>query len=65
MKHLFDQDDERGVLDELTRNQRKAELFSQACTEQGQPRQAASWAKSARQIGQRVTLLEGVFQHKN
>ncbi len=61
MKYLFDQDDERGVLDELARNQRRAELFSQACTERGQPRQAANWAQSARQIGDRFTLLKGAF----
>jgi hypothetical protein len=61
MRYLFDQDDERAVLDELTRNQHKAELTSQACTQRGQPRQAASWARSARQIGDRLMLLKGAF----
>ncbi len=61
MKYLFDQDDEQAVLDELARNQRKAELTSQTCTQRGQPRRAASWARSARQIGDRLILLGGVF----
>jgi hypothetical protein len=61
MRHLFDQGDEQAVLDELTRNQRKAELFSQACMQRGQSRQAANWARSARQIEDRCTLLKGAF----
>jgi hypothetical protein len=65
MKYIFDEDDERVVLDGLARNQRIAVQFIQICTQRGQRKQAASWAKSARQIGQRITLLEGAFQHKN
>ncbi len=51
MKHLFDRADEQAVLDELARNQRKAELASEVCTQWGQSQQAASWAKSTHQIG--------------
>jgi hypothetical protein len=65
MKHLFDQDDERAVLDELTRNQQKAELLGQAYKQQGQPKTAASWIVSAQQIGCKIELLAGIFQHKN
>lgn len=65
MRYLFDQDDERAVLNELTRNQHKAELFSQACTQRGQPRQAASWAASAQRISRKAVLLEGAFQRRN
>ncbi len=61
MRHLFDQDDEQAVLDELARNQHRAELASQACTRRGQPGQAVSWAKSARQISNRLMLLKGAF----
>jgi hypothetical protein len=65
MRYLFDDDDEQAVLDGLARNQLKAELIGETCTQRGQPRQAASWAKSARRIGQRIILLEGAFEHKN
>jgi hypothetical protein len=61
MRHLLNQDDEQAVLDELAHNQHRAELTSQACARRSQPQQAASWAKSARQIGDRIMLLKEAF----
>jgi hypothetical protein len=65
MTYLFDEDDERAILEEKTRNQRKAKLISQTYMQQGKSQQAASWAKSADGIGDFVALLKGAFQHKN
>ena len=65
MTHLFDEDDERAILEEKIRNQHKARLISQAYIEQGKSQQAASWAKSADQIGDFIMLLKRAFQHKN
>lgn len=65
MRHLIDQDDEQAVLNELARNQRKAELISLVCTQRGLTQQAANWARSARRMGQRLILLESAFKHKN
>lgn len=65
MRHLIDQDDEQAVLNELARNQRKAELISRVCLERGKVKSAANWATSAQRIGHRLVLLKGVFQHKN
>ncbi len=65
MRYLFDQDDERAVLDELSRNQRKSEALAHTCGQQGKPKQAASWEASAQRIGNKIVLLEQAFQHKN
>jgi hypothetical protein len=65
MTYLFDDDDERAILEEKIRNQRKAKLISQAYMQQGKAQRAASWAKSADRIGDFIVLLKGAFQHKN
>jgi hypothetical protein len=65
MTYLFDEDDERAILEERIRNQRKAKLISQAYMQQGRPQQAASWARSVDRIGDFIMLLKGAFQHKN
>lgn len=65
MKHIFDDDDEWAIIDGLARNMFKADLIRETCTQRGQRRQAANWAKLARRISQRIILLEGAFRHKN
>jgi hypothetical protein len=65
MTYLFDEDDERAILEEKTRNQHKAKLISQTYMQQGKTHRASSWAKSADRIGDLVVLLKGAFQHKN
>lgn len=65
MIYLFDEGDERVILEERARNQHKANLMSKTCMQQGKRQEAASWAKSAKQIGIFIILLKGVFQHKN
>lgn len=65
MRYLFDQDDERAVLDELSRNQHKAEVISRSCTRLGQTENATRWVDSAQQIAAKIKLLEYTFQHKN
>jgi hypothetical protein len=65
MTYPFDDDDERAILEEKIRNQRKAELISQAYMQQGKTQRAARWAKSVEQIGDLIVLLKGAFQSKN
>jgi hypothetical protein len=65
MTYLFDEDDERAILEERIRNQRKAKLISQAYMQQGRPQRAESWARSADRIGDFIMLLKGTFRHKN
>jgi hypothetical protein len=65
MTYLFDDDDERAILEEKIRNKRKAELISQAYMQQGKTQRAASWARSVDQIGDLIVLLKGAFQNKN
>jgi len=65
MTYLFDEDDERAILEEKIRNQRKAKLISQAYMEQGKSQRAASWARLADRIGDLIMLLKGAFQHKS
>lgn len=65
MRYLFDQDDERAVLDELSRNQHKAEVVGRSCIRLGQTKTASRWADSAQQIAAKIKLLEYIFQHKN
>lgn len=65
MTYMFDEDDELVILNEKIQNQRKAKLISEAYMQQGKSEQAASWAKSADQIGDFIMLLKGVFQYKN
>lgn len=65
MQYLFDQDDERAVLEGLARNQHKAELISQVHEQRGQTRQAANWAKAAQRVAFKIELLAGIFKHKN
>lgn len=65
MVYLFDQDDEQSVLQELMRNQHKAELIGQSYMEQGKPQKGASWVKLAQRISERVILLTEAFKRKN
>jgi hypothetical protein len=65
MTYLSNEGDERTILEEKIRNQRKARLISQAYMQQGKTQRAASWADSADRIGDFVMLLKGAFQHKN
>ena len=51
LRFIFDQYDERTVLDELTRHQEKAELISQRYAQQGQARSAAKWSVLAQREG--------------
>jgi hypothetical protein len=65
MRFIFDSQDEQNVLQQLFRNQDKAELMGQSCAHQGKSKQAASWIASAEQVGIKIMLLEQAFQQKN
>jgi hypothetical protein len=65
MRFIFSIQDEQNILQEMSRNQHKSKLISQACAHQGKSKKAANWMASARRIGIRIMLLEQAFMRKN
>jgi hypothetical protein len=65
MRFILDSQDEQNVLQQMLRNQDKAELMGQSCAQQGKSKQATNWIASAEQVGIKIMLLEQAFQHKN